>query len=279
MNRWEIATRIEECKKIVRCSKSQERKDKAKAELAELQKEFAWEMNHALPLAEGIWKMARYDYINTRVRMMTKGINVEDYLENEERAAYLRHRQYSASNTLEEQKELKARTEARDLVERYFDVVDFVKGKRPSGWSNQLLLGVTLTPDDILTDWERCAEEEHRMRVEKPRATSRGKRLSQETIDRIIEMHNEGRTVKEICEELNVSAEPVRKYSKGYQPQKTGGKATSPETIKTIFELRKQGLLIKEITEQVDVSYQTVRRYLQKGEMDDDKRETDGDSD
>lgn len=86
------------------------------------------------------------------------------------------------------------------------------------------------------------------------------RKVSEDEVERMKFLKEEGLTYEEIAEEFNVSYSTVARYlrDKGKRTEVT------PEIIKEMKELRKDGLTYEAIAEELDVGYSTVAKYLRK---------------
>lgn len=84
--------------------------------------------------------------------------------------------------------------------------MDFVK----SDWCQYLILGIKLTPDDIIKEWDRQLADYTQANYK----TRSGKKLTEDVIQQILELHDQGLKQIEIANALGISTEPVRRYVK-----------------------------------------------------------------
>ncbi|KXB07817.1 hypothetical protein AKJ58_01685 [candidate division MSBL1 archaeon SCGC-AAA385D11] len=86
------------------------------------------------------------------------------------------------------------------------------------------------------------------------------RKVSEEDIERMKSLKNEGLTYEEIAEEFDVSYSTVAKYLRGV------GKKTkiTPEILEKMKNLRESGLTYEEIAKELDFCYSTVAKYMKK---------------
>ncbi|KXB02908.1 hypothetical protein AKJ45_03135 [candidate division MSBL1 archaeon SCGC-AAA261F19] len=84
------------------------------------------------------------------------------------------------------------------------------------------------------------------------------RKVSEEDVERMKSLKNEGLTYREIAEEFDVSYSTVAKYLGGI------GKKTkiTPKILEKMKNLRKNGLTYEEIARELDVGYSTVAKYM-----------------
>jgi len=87
--------------------------------------------------------------------------------------------------------------------------------------------------------------------------------ISQDKIDKILALRDEGQTVRQICTQVGVSSYAVTKYC-GMHGRKTSrrGPRIQEDKIKRILELRDEGKTIRQIALAAEVSMGTVANYL-----------------
>lgn len=71
---------------------------------------------------------------------------------------------------------------------------------------------IDMSGEQIAEIWRKYALKEYREQEGKPKHTN--KKLDEEIIAKILEMHEQGASNREICRTLGISADPVRKYIK-----------------------------------------------------------------
>lgn len=141
-----------------------------------------------------------------------------------------------------------------DIAERFFNVK---RGTLKSIWNGYMLSKFTKIP--------RLTEDE---KIAKPGRT----KMKSNTVDKILELHKEGKTGVEIAKILNISQGKVHNILEGktwskytsieYKPSKR--KKLTEKEIKEIYELTNNGEPIWKIAKQFDVCYDSVYKIKTK---------------
>lgn len=96
-------------------------------------------------------------------------------------------------------------------------------------------------------------------------STGSGKRMSLETIDKILELYREGVEVKDICNELGISSDTVSRYIKrAGLSRMTGNRVTKEDKLKMVELYTKKGMNGNKIALELGKSQSTVYRTLEK---------------
>lgn len=190
-----------------------------------------WEMKYPMNLQEEILRQAREDYINAfqvlldqttyktaedakdgilkESKRISKKIDFLDDMKTELKRLGVKYgKDYVdiVETIITEQDSLKRDFAKRDKL---WDALMMMESCEKYISRPDLLAWVDVTPADIIADWKKQARREHR----NPTKHRNGK-LPEEMIQKILELHAQGKSQKAIAKEVGCSPDPVRKYIK-----------------------------------------------------------------